>query len=83
VFDSKELYNTNWRLQIQLRFINRYKDTWPAGIACLEGGLVDVKKLVTHVFPLEQALEGLTLSSDPNNGCIKVQIVDDIETTFF
>ncbi|QPC73948.1 hypothetical protein HYE68_004700 [Fusarium pseudograminearum] len=69
--------------EIQLRFINRYKDTWPAGIACLEGGLVDAKKLVTHVFPLEQALEGLTLSSDPKNGCIKVQIVDDTETAFF
>ncbi|UZP44212.1 hypothetical protein NXS19_012024 [Fusarium pseudograminearum] len=69
--------------EIQIRFINRYKDTWPAGIACLEGGLVDAKKLVTHVFPLEQALEGLTLSSDPKNGCIKVQIVDDTETAFF
>ncbi|KAF4450772.1 alcohol dehydrogenase [Fusarium albosuccineum] len=69
--------------EIQLRFINRYKDTWPAGIACIEGGLVDVKKLVSHVFPLEEALEGLTLSSDPKNGCIKVQIVDETETTYF
>ncbi|KAF5006920.1 hypothetical protein FDECE_6725 [Fusarium decemcellulare] len=69
--------------EIQLRFINRYKDTWPAGIACIEGGLIDVKKLVSHVFPLEEALEGLTLSSDPKNGCIKVQIVDETETTYF
>ncbi|KAF7545600.1 hypothetical protein G7Z17_g9050 [Cylindrodendrum hubeiense] len=69
--------------EIDLRFINRYRDTWPAGIACIEGGLVDVKKLVSHIFPLEKALEGLTLSSDPRNGCIKVQIVDDNETTFF
>ncbi|EXM08450.1 chaperonin 10-like protein [Fusarium oxysporum II5] len=69
--------------EIQLRFINRYKDTWPAGIACIEGGLIDAKKLVSHVFPLEQALEGLTLSADPKNGCIKVQIVDETETTYF
>lgn len=69
--------------QIQLRFINRYKDTWPAGIACIEGGLIDVKKLVSHVFPLEQALEGLTFSSDLKNGSIKVQIVDETETTYF
>ncbi|KAM0346901.1 hypothetical protein ACHAPU_005241 [Fusarium lateritium] len=69
--------------EIQLRFINRYKDTWPAGIACIEGGLIDAKKLVSHVFPLEQALEGLTLSSDPRNGCIKVQIVDETETQYF
>jgi L-iditol 2-dehydrogenase len=45
--------------------------------------LVDVKKLVSHVFPLEKAEEGLTLSSDPRNGCIKVQIVDEAETTYF
>lgn len=76
--------HANWDgKQIQLRFINRYKDTWPAGIACIEGGLIDVKKLVSHVFPLEQALEGLTLSSDPRNGCIKVQIVDETETSYF
>lgn len=42
-----------------------------------------MKKLVTHVFPLEKALEGLTLSSDPRNGSIKVHIVDDTETVFF
>lgn len=69
--------------QIDLRFINRYRDTWPAGIACINGGLIDVKQLVSHVFPLEKALEGLTLSSDPKNGCIKVHIVDETETSFF
>lgn len=69
--------------EIDLRFINRYRDTWPAGIACIEGGLVDVKKLISHVFPLEKAQEGLELSSDPRNGTIKVQIVDETETTYF
>jgi L-iditol 2-dehydrogenase len=38
---------------------------------------------VSHVFPLEQALEGLTFSSDLKNGSIKVQIVDETETTYF
>jgi len=28
------------------------------------------------VFPLEKAMDGLVLSSDPRNGSIKVQIVD-------
>ncbi|KAL2208957.1 GroES-like protein [Sarocladium strictum] len=69
--------------EIDLRFINRYRDTWPAGIACVEGKLVDVKKLVTHEFPLEQAKEGLILASDTRNGSIKVQIVDDIDTPYF
>ncbi|KAI7774005.1 hypothetical protein LA080_009469 [Diaporthe eres] len=69
--------------EIDLRFINRYTDTWPAGISCMSGGIIDLKKLVTHVFPLEKAKEGLTLSSDPRNGSIKVHIVDDSETVFF
>ncbi|CAN8096153.1 unnamed protein product [Discula destructiva] len=69
--------------EIDLRFINRYTDTWPAGISCMSGGIIDMRKLVTHVFPLEKALEGLTLSSDPRNGSIKVHIVDDSETVFF
>lgn len=41
---------------------------------------MDMRKLVTHVYPLEQAMEGLTLSSDPRNGSIKVHIVDNTET---
>lgn len=42
-----------------------------------------MKKLVSHIFPLEKALEALTFSSDPKNGSIKVQVVDEKETTFF
>ncbi|KAI9159109.1 alcohol dehydrogenase [Paramyrothecium foliicola] len=67
--------------EIDLRFINRYRDTWPRGIAAIEGGLVDVKPLVSHEFPLEQALEALTMSSDPKNKCIKVQVVDQRDIT--
>ncbi|ROW02739.1 hypothetical protein VSDG_01769 [Cytospora chrysosperma] len=69
--------------EIDLRFINRYTDTWPAGISCMSGGLLDMTKLVTHVYPLEKAADGLALSSDPRNGSIKVHIVDDTETVFF
>lgn len=69
--------------QIELRFINRYTDTWPAAISCMSGGIVDMRNLVTHTFPLENALEGLTLSSDPRKGSIKVHIVDETETVFF
>ncbi|KAK3938176.1 alcohol dehydrogenase [Diplogelasinospora grovesii] len=68
--------------EIDLRFINRYRDTWPAGISCLSGGILDLKKLVSHVFPLEKAAEGLKLASDPRNGSIKVQIMDESEVIF-
>lgn len=49
----------------------------------MSGGIVDMRKLVTHTFPLEKAVEGLTLSSDPRNGSIKVHIVDETETVLF
>ncbi|KAK7955814.1 canditate alcohol dehydrogenase [Apiospora aurea] len=67
--------------EIDLRFINRYRDTWPAGLACLSGGVLDVKKLVSHVFPLEKAMEAMDICSDLKNGSIKVQIVDEVTAT--
>ncbi|OIW31513.1 GroES-like protein [Coniochaeta ligniaria NRRL 30616] len=65
--------------EIDLKFINRYRDTWPSGIACLAGGILDLKALVSHTFPLEHALEALELCSDLSKGSIKVQIVDEVD----
>lgn len=65
--------------QIQLRFINRYRDTWPAGIQALSGGILNLDRLISHSFPLGRAVAAMTLSSDPANGGIKVQIVDDAD----
>ncbi|SPO06983.1 probable xylitol dehydrogenase [Cephalotrichum gorgonifer] len=65
--------------EIDLRFINRYRDTWPAGIQCLSGGILDLKKLVTHRYPLEKAIEAMDLCSDVSRGSIKVQILDDVD----
>ncbi|KAH8899980.1 putative alcohol dehydrogenase [Thozetella sp. PMI_491] len=65
--------------EIDLRFINRYRDTWPAGIACLEGKILDLKQLVTHVFPLDRALEAFDICSDLSKGSIKIQIVDEVD----
>lgn len=60
--------------QIQLKFINRYNDTWPPAIACISGGILNLKDLVTHVFPLEQGKEALELASDTRNGAIKIMV---------
>lgn len=73
------LFANNRFAQIKLKFINRYRDTWPAGIACLGGGILDLKPLVTHVYPLEGAIDALHFAADPKNGSIKIQIVDDVE----
>jgi L-iditol 2-dehydrogenase len=69
--------------EIQLRFINRYHGTWGAGLAALEGGLIDTAKLdqlVTHEFKLESAVEAMeTVAEGPAKGekVVKVQIIDD------
>ncbi|OTA98174.1 hypothetical protein M426DRAFT_259670 [Hypoxylon sp. CI-4A] len=67
--------------EIDLKFINRYRDTWPAAIQCMSGGIIDINKLVTHKFPLEKAVEAFELNADVRNGGIKVHIVDDVEAT--
>jgi L-iditol 2-dehydrogenase len=63
--------------QINLKFINRYRDTWPAGISALSGGILNLDMLVTHTFPLEEATAAMELCSDPSKGSIKVQVIDE------
>lgn len=70
-------------IQIQLRFINRYRNTWPAGIRALSGGILNLDPLITHSFPLEQAVEAMELAHDISKGSIKVQIIDDMDLTSF
>ncbi|KAF2261208.1 sorbitol dehydrogenase [Lojkania enalia] len=65
--------------EIDLKFINRYRDTWPAGLQCLTGNILDLKPLISHTYPLEKALDALHTCSDLKNGSIKVQVVDEFE----
>jgi len=68
--------------EINLKFINRYRDTWPAGLQCLGGGILDLKPLVSHTFPLEEAIKALHTCGDLSNGSIKVQIMDEVDARF-
>lgn len=64
--------------EIQLKFINRYVDTWPAGINALNEARVvkGLDKLVTHTFPLEKAVEAMACCADRTQASIKVQVED-------
>jgi hypothetical protein len=64
--------------QIELKFINRYHDTWPAAIACMSGGIVKLDGLIYRTFPIELAEDAMNLASDPQQYSIKVQVVDDL-----
>lgn len=68
--------------EIQLKFINRYRDTWAPAIQCLDGGILKgLTKLVSHTFPLEKARDAMELCSDTRNGSIKVLVVDELDAT--
>ena len=60
--------------EIDLQFQQRYVNTWPRAIRVLESGMVDLKKLVTHEFCLEDAVEAFMAAADPKYGAIKVLI---------
>ncbi|KIW08769.1 L-arabinitol 4-dehydrogenase [Verruconis gallopava] len=60
--------------EVDLQFQYRYSNTWPRAIRLMKSGLVDLKKLVTHRFTLDQSVEAFKTAADPKTGAIKVQI---------
>jgi L-iditol 2-dehydrogenase len=60
--------------EVDLQFQYRYCNTWPRAIRLLNGGVIDLRKLVTHRFPLEEAVEAFKVAADAKQGGIKVMI---------
>lgn len=60
--------------EVDLQFQYRYCNTWPRAIRLVENGVIDLAKLVTHRFKLEDALDAFNTAADPKTGAIKVQI---------
>lgn len=60
--------------EIDLQFQYRYCNTWPRAIRLIENGVIDLQKLVTHRYKLEDAIEAFKTAADPKTGAIKVQI---------
>ncbi|OAA61541.1 Alcohol dehydrogenase superfamily, zinc-type [Cordyceps fumosorosea ARSEF 2679] len=59
-------------VDVQLQY--RYCNTWPRAIRVLRDGVVDLAPLVTHRFPLEDAVKAFETAADPKSGAIKVMI---------
>lgn len=63
--------------EISVTFQYRYANTWPTVIKLYENGVVNIDKMVTHTFKLEEAEKAFQTSADPSSGAIKVMILDD------
>jgi len=50
------------RKGLTLKLVRRMKHTYPRAIALVSSGLVDVRSLVTHHFPLEQTAEAFAVA---------------------
>ena len=62
--------------QVDLKFINRYHHSWPQAMRLLSHGVLDLKPLVTHRYPLDRADEALRASTDRATGSIKIHVED-------
>ena len=66
--------------EIDLQFQYRYCNTWPRAIRLVDSGVIDLKKLVTHRFDIEDAVKAFHTAADPKTGAIKVQIQSEVDT---
>jgi L-iditol 2-dehydrogenase len=60
--------------EVDLQFQYRYCNTWPKAIRLVKSGVIELGRLVTHRFQLEDAVEAFKTAADPKTGAIKVQI---------
>nr|POF11523.1 l-arabinitol 4-dehydrogenase [Quercus suber] len=63
--------------EIDIRFLFRYRETYPKAIELVAEGLINLKPLVTHRFTLEQAKEAFIAASTPSAKAVKVQLLDN------
>ena len=59
--------------EIQLRGSFRFHDEFFTGVALMQRGQIDVKPLITHTLPFEQAIEAFELAGDRTQA-MKVQL---------
>lgn len=60
--------------EVVLEFQQRYVNMWPRAIRVLKSGRVNLKRLITHEFTLENAMDAFETASDPKSQAIKVII---------
>ncbi len=59
--------------ELQLRGSFRFHPEFHTGVALMRSGLIDVKPLITQIFPLDRAVDGFDIASDRTQA-MKAQI---------
>ena len=60
--------------EVVLEFQQRYVNMWPRAIRVLQSGRVNLRRLITHEFTLDNAIEAFKTASDSESKAIKVVI---------
>jgi L-iditol 2-dehydrogenase len=69
-------HSTARRKGLTIFLSRRMKHKYPKAIELAEGGLVDVKSIVTHRFPLVQTPEAFALNADYRDHVVKIMITN-------
>jgi L-iditol 2-dehydrogenase len=66
------------RKGLTIKLVRRMKHTYPRAIRLVQKGMVDVKSLVTHLFPLDRIADAFEMVVDYDDGVLRalIQISD-------
>jgi len=64
---------------LTIKLVRRMKHTYPRAIRLVQTGTVDVKSLVTHIFPLERIAEAFEMVAAYDDGVLRavIQVSDE------
>ena len=64
---------------LTIKLVRRMKHTYPRAIRLVQTGMVDVKSLVTHIFPLERIAEAFEMVAAYDDGVLRavIQVSDE------
>ncbi|MBU0608213.1 MAG: NAD(P)-dependent alcohol dehydrogenase [Armatimonadetes bacterium] len=65
--------------EARVEHVFRYAHQYPRSLALMGSGKIDLKPLITDVFPFSQSLEAFAYASDPRPTSVKVQIEVAVE----
>jgi L-iditol 2-dehydrogenase len=66
--------STARRKGLTIKLVRRMKHTYPRAIRLVQTGMVDVKPLVTHLFPLERIVEAFDMVDVYDDGVLRALI---------